>query len=389
MAEVAFIARTEEPASRAGEDAAAEAEAALRRAGRTRQRRRVAAAAAGLLLLIAAAILVHQYQTVWVHRETTDNAYVRADIVPVAARIEAYVARVMVDDNQAVKAGDLLVVLEDADQAARLSRAEAELASARANLATLAAARGSAAAGAQGGAIGEAEARLQAVRANEARAAADEARLADLAGRGWATKARLDQVRAEAQALRAEIEAAEAALAARRGQAGALGANVTGAAAAIEAGRSQVEAAEAAVRVARIDMERTVLRAPADGVVGNRAVRPGQLVRPGQQLLSIVPVEAAYVIANFKETQLERMRVGQRATLRFDAYPSLKVRGRVDSLAPASGAQFALIPTDSATGNFTKIVQRVPVKIRIEPGDMPPGLMRPGLSVTATVHTGG
>ena len=143
-------------------------------------------------------------------------------------------------------------------------------------------------------------------------------------------------------------------------------------------------AARAAVRAARLDMERTIIRAPVDGVVANRSVRAGQFVKMGQQLLAVVPLDTSYVVANFKETQLARMQVGQPVTLSLDAYGGREFRGRVESLSPASGAQFALIPTDTATGNFTRIVQRVPVRIRVErrAGDPP---LRPGLSVEVTV----
>jgi membrane fusion protein (multidrug efflux system) len=343
----------------------------------------------GGIVLVAAVVLGFQYQAVWAHQVSTDNAYVRADITPVAAKVEGYVARLAVDDNQAVKAGDVLLTIDPADHQAKVAKAEADLASARAGLQALIAARGSAAAqaGAQSGIIGEASANLVAARANAARAAADAARFEQLAERGWTTRARLDQARAEAQSARAAIVAAEAAISARRGQAGALLAGTAGADANILGGQAQVQAAEAALKQVRLDLQRTVVRSPVDGVVGNRTVRAGQLIRPGQALLAIVPVQASYVVANFKETQLGKMRLGQPVTISVDAYSGLEIRGRIESLAPASGAQFALIPTDSATGNFTKIVQRVPVKIRIEGDSLAAHLLRPGLSVEATVDT--
>jgi membrane fusion protein (multidrug efflux system) len=351
-------------------------------------RKRVLGGALGLLL-IAGGALGYQYQTVWAHQESTDNAYVRADITPVAARLEGYVSALNVTDNQKVKAGDVLMVIDPADAQARVARAEAELATAQAQLATLGAASRSAVAelGAQGGAIGQAAARLNAARATASRASADETRFAALAEKGWATRARLDQVRAEAQSARADIAAAQAALSAERGRSGALSAGTVGAEAEIVAGRARVQAARAALEAAKLELGRTIVRAPVDGVVGNRAVRQGQLVRPGQQLLAIVPVQAAYVVANFKETQVGKMRVGAPVTVEVDAYPGMEIKGRIESLAPASGAQFALIPTDSATGNFTKIVQRVPVKIAVEPGALAAQLLRPGLSVEATVDT--
>jgi membrane fusion protein (multidrug efflux system) len=281
------------------------------------------------------------------------------------------------------------MVIEPADYQAKVAKAEADLARARASLQTLVAARGSASAqvGAQGGAIQQAQAQVVAAQATATRASADEARFNALARQGWTTRARVDQARAEAQAARAQIAAAQAAVAAQRGQEGALVAGTAGAEANIAAGRAEVQAAEAALRTAKLDLQRTIIRAPSDGVVGNRAVRAGQLVKAGQQLLVIVPVQTSYVVANFKETQLGKMKVGQPVEIKVDAYPGLAVRGRIDSLAPASGAQFSLIPTDSASGNFTKIVQRVPVKIAVDRNGLAAQLLRPGLSVEATVDT--
>ncbi|HEY0627173.1 MAG TPA: HlyD family secretion protein [Allosphingosinicella sp.] len=388
MAELALISRNDEPQARKKAPAGDAGIAADAPPAPGRKKKRILGIL-GAALLLGGAGFGYQYTTVWAHQETTDNAYVRADITPVAAKVEGYVAKLMVTDNQRVQAGDVLMIIDAADYEAKVARAEADLAAARANLRTLAAARQSASAqvGAQGGAINQASAQLAAMRASAARALADESRFAELARRGWTTKARLDQVRAEARSAQAQVAAAEAAVTAQRGQSGALVANTAGAAANIAAGEAQVQAAEAALRQAKIDLERTVIRAPVSGVVGNRGVREGQLVKSGQQLLAVVPVEQAYVVANFKETQLEKMQVGQPVDIALDAYPGLTVRGRIESLAPASGAQFALIPTDSATGNFTKIVQRVPVKIVVEKGALGSQLLRPGLSVEATVNT--
>lgn len=394
MAELALVARNEKPiearkpapqeAPRA--DAPAEASAP---AGKKKLGKLLGGIAAAVLLIGGG--LGYEYNAVWAHQESTDNAYVRADITPVAAKVEGYVAKLLVQDNQQVKAGDVLMVIEPADYQAKVAKAEADLARARAGLQTLVAARGSATAqvGAQGGAIQQAQAQVVAAQAAATRASADEARFNALVKQGWTTRARVDQARAEAQAARAQIVAAQAAVAAQRGQEGALVAGTVGAEANIAAGRAEVQAAEAALRTAKLDLQRTIIRAPSDGVVGNRAVRPGQLVKAGQQLLVIVPVQTSYIVANFKETQLGKMKVGQPVEIKVDAYPGLTVRGRIDSLAPASGAQFSLIPTDSASGNFTKIVQRVPVKIAVEKEGLAAQLLRPGLSVEATVDTRG
>ena len=392
MAELALVARTDEPAARTrkpdAEAPAAQGDAVA--AAPKRKRGRLLGGLGGLALIVAGG-LGYQYQAVWAHQESTDNAYVRADITPVAAKVEGYVARLLVEDNQRVKAGDVLMVVETADYQAKVAKAEADVANAEANLKTLIAARRSAGAelGAQAGVIGQASANVVAAQATAARAAADEARFSELAARGWTTRARLDQARAEAKAARATVVAAQASVSAQRGNAGALSAGTARADAAIAAGEAQVRAAKAALATARLDLSRTIVRAPVDGVVGNRAVRPGQFVKAGQQLMAVVPMQQAYIVANFKETQLEKMKVGQPVELHLDAYPSLALHGRIESLAPASGAQFSLIPTDSATGNFTKIVQRVPVKIAVEKNGLAAQLLRPGLSVKATVDTRG
>ena len=391
MAELALVSRTEEPAARkrAPEAEAAAAAPADAPTARPKRKRGRVLGGIGGLALIGAVALGYQYQAVWSHQETTDNAYVRADITPVAAKIEGYVARLLVEDNQRVKAGDVLMVIEPADYQAKLAKAEADVASAEANVQTLIAARRSAGAelGAQAGVIGQATANVAAAEATARRAAADQARFSELAAHGWTTRARLDQARAEAQAARAAVIAARASVSAQRGGAGALEAGTARADAAIAAGQAQLRAAKAGLAAAKLDLTRTIVRAPVDGVVGNRAVRPGQFVKAGQQLLAVVPMQQSYVVANFKETQLEKMKIGQKVELHLDAYPSLALEGRVESLAPASGAQFSLIPTDSATGNFTKIVQRVPVKIAVDNKGLAAQLLRPGLSVEATVNT--
>ena len=358
-------------------------------AGRSGRRKRLVLGALLTAILMLVGYFAYQYFAVWRHQESTDNAYVRADITPVAPKVEGYVARLLVEDNQRVRAGDVLLVLDSGDFGARLDQAEAELAAAQAAVKVLHAARTTAAAqtNAQSDSTHQAQAQLAAAEAAAMRAQADETRFGDLARKGWVSQARLDQVRAEARAARAQVIAARAVISGSRAQSDALQSGTNGASAGIAGGQAQVLAARAAVRAARLDMDRTIIRAPVSGIVANRAVRAGQFVRAGQQLLAVVPIETSYVVANFKETQLKRMRVGQPVTLHLDAYGDRAFHGRVESLSPASGAQFALIPTDTATGNFTRIVQRVPVRIRIQrrPGDPP---LRPGLSVEATVDVG-
>ena len=332
---------------------------------------------------------------------TTDNAYIRADITTVSSKIQGYVETVAVKDNQAVKAGDLLVVLEGADYAARLSeakaalsQAEAQAAQARAEVASKRSLEASALAeiAAQRDRLAETRATVQSVQANEKLATDDLTRYTELAGKGHYPAARLETAQAESDAAGAEANRASAAVTTQKSQlhvaeAGLARArqDIIAAEAAVAGADAQVEAARARVTAAQLEAGRTEIRAPISGVVANRVVSEGQLLSPGQQALSIVPVDQAYVIANFKETQVEKMRPGQKVALHVDAYPDLRVEGIVDSLAPASGAQFSLIPQDTATGNFTKIVQRVPVRVAISKEALETGLMRPGLSVEAVV----
>ncbi|MBY9065276.1 HlyD family secretion protein [Hyphomonas sp. WL0036] len=331
----------------------------------------------------------------------TDNAYVRADITLVAPKVQGYVENVVVSDNQAVKAGDLLLRLEGADAAASMEEAratlaasEAEAARARAQLASLKSTAAGAAASltAENDRLSELNAGADAASAN-ARLAQDElARDRQLAERGFFPKAGIDTATARFDAASASAEQANAAvvsqnsrIAVSRTALARANEDLSAAEAAIASADAQVAAARARVDAAALNSGRFEIRAPVDGIVTNRTVSQGQLVNPGQQTMAIVPVQNSYVIANFKETQVGKMKPGQPVELSIDAYPDMKVHGTVDSLAPASGGQFSLIPMDTATGNFTKIVQRVPVRISIADEALATGLMRPGLSVEATV----
>ena len=332
---------------------------------------------------------------------TTDNAYIRADIATIAPKVQGYVEKVHVTDNEAVKAGDLLVTLEVADYATRVSEAAAALQQAVASAAQAKAGVAAAEAGletaaaqvsAQRDRLAQVKASALAASADAHLAASDLQRYRELADKGHYPKAGLDAAESREQAARATLAEANAAITAAESELGVAQASqvraqedLEAAKAAVAGADAQVEAAKARVEAARLDATRTELRAPFDGVVANRVVAEGQLLNPGQQAMAIVPVSEAYVIANFKETQVERMRQGQKVRLHVDAYSDLKVTGTLDSVAPATGGQFSLIPMDTATGNFTKIVQRVPVRIRISDEALATGLMRPGLSVEATV----
>lgn len=305
--------------------------------------------------------------------EATDNAYVQADTVTVSPQVEGYVAEVLVQDNQRVQPGQVLVRLDTATLQAEVAKADANVA------ALIAAARNvDDRAALEQAVIGERAAAVASAQAEARRAQADLERYQRLAGSGWVSDQRLQTVRAGSDQARAGVAQAAAALEAERREAGSLGSTKSQTLA-------QIEQARAAASQARINLERAVIRAPAAGVVGARSVRPGQFVRPGAALMSIVPLGETYVIANFKETQVGRLRIGQEVEIKADAFGDDAIRGRIDSFAPATGAEFALIPVENAVGNFTKVVQRLPVRIAVDRRDRLAGALRPGLSVEIRV----
>ena len=369
--------------------------------GPFRIERRTVLIALGALLALLALWKVTDWWTTGRFEVSTNNAYVRAEITSISPRIQGYVSKIAVTDNQAVKAGDLLIVLENADGAAKLAEAQAALAQSKSD-----AAQARAQLAAQRNLLVSAQTQLQAQsnKLNEFAAgkdaAAADAKLAqdelerdrDLAAKGHYPQARVTTAETQTEAAKAALDQASAAIVSQRSQIALARAGISraesdvmAAEAAVSSADARVAAAEARVASAKLDTGRAEIRAPISGIVANKTVSEGQLLNPGQQTMAIVPVDKAYVVANFKETQVARMRAGQPVELKVDAYSGLKVHGTVDSIAPASGAQFSLIPQDTATGNFTKIVQRIPVRIALSPDALETGLMRPGLSVEATV----
>lgn len=333
-----------------------------------------------LALCAVVALGVAGYGTWWFltgrYHQSTDNAYVEAEIVHIAPKVEGYVAKVAVQDNQAVKQGDLLLKLDDSDYRAKLAEAEALLAS-RLGMAhsIQESLKG------QQLSIEEAQAGLASARADAERAEKDRQRYANLAEAKWVSTQKLESVVASAAQARASVAEKQAKLGATTQQLNVLRAQV-------DAVGGNIRQAEAQVEEARLALSYTEVRAPRDGVIGNRSARVGQYVRPGSTVMALVPLGDVYVVANYKETQLTRVRVGQPATLEVDAFPGVELRGRVESIAPASGSRFSLLPPENATGNFTKIVQRMPVKIALE-RPLPEGVrLAPGMSVVATIDTG-
>lgn len=333
----------------------------------------IVAGVVGVVLIIGG-FFWWQGQQRW---EQTENAFVEADTVLVSSQIDGRIVEVLVADNQRVQAGDVLVRLDDSDARAGLAQAEAQLAAAMAAVDNVDARTAQEGAQIQARAAGVAQAQAQ---ADLARAEAD--RYGRLASDGWVSEQRVQSQRATADQARAGVAEAQAGLEAERRAAATLTSSRSQATA-------QVELAQAAVEQARIELDRTVIRAPSAGVVGARQVRVGQYVRPGGQLMSLVPLGQTYVVANFKETQVGRLRLGQTVEITADAFPGQTLTGRIDSFSPATGSEFALIPIENASGNFTKITQRVPVRIVVEASPEAAAL-RPGLSIEVRVdlHSG-
>ncbi len=307
--------------------------------------------------------------------ESTDDAYLTADMAPVSSRLAGQIAQVLVVDNQQVRIGDVLARLDDLDLAAAVDQARAEVASARADVDG-----GQAQLTLQTSMIVVAEADQVSAEAALVLARAEFARYTDLVRTGSGSVQRQQQAEADIRAKEAAVARARAGVVAARQQVSVLRAQVA-------RNQAQVLRTQAVARQAELNLSYADIRAPVDGVIGDRSVRPGAYVQPGGRLLSVVPMGAElYVVANFKETQLARMGAGESVTLDIDMLPGHPIRGRLDSFAPGSGSTFALLPPENATGNFTKIVQRVPVRIRLERDDALDQL-RPGLSVSVSVDT--
>jgi membrane fusion protein (multidrug efflux system) len=300
---------------------------------------------------------------------------VHADTSIISPKIDGYIEQVRVGDNQPVAAGDVMFVIDGRDFAAKAAQAAAAVATAEATIATYANRLDF-----QRAMIGQAEAAVIAAEVDLERANLDRRRYAALASSDFASRQRFETADADSRKAEAALDKARAALSAERNQLAVLQSQKG-------EEKARLAQARASLVLARNDLDNTVIRAPFAGVVGNRAARIGLYVKPGTQLAALVPLPHVHVTANFKETQLTHMRPGQAAEVTVDAYPGQRVTGTIESFSPASGAQFSLLPPDNATGNFTKIVQRVPVRIAL-PADAPlVQRLRPGLSVTVSVDT--
>ncbi|HEV7283289.1 MAG TPA: HlyD family secretion protein [Kaistia sp.] len=328
-------------------------------------------------LCLTAAYFGHHYWTNGRFIEATDNAYVRGDIVAIAPKVPGYIVKVAVRDNQMVEAGDVLFRIDPEDYEVKRAQAAAGLSAALAAKASLAEERAL-----QETLIAEAEAGLAAAHAEATRAERDRQRADKLVAGGWTTQQRHDTAVAVEARARASVTQAEAGLAARRQRLAVIDAEAVRLDAAIEQATAQL-------RLAEIALNDAVVRAPVAGVVGNRHVEVGHYARPGAPLLSIVVSEEVWVVANFKETQLGRLAPGQAVAVRVDTFGDQEIAGRIDSLAPASGAEFSLLPPDNATGNFVRVVQRIPVKIILDEQAIAQAGLRPGMSAEVRIDTRG
>lgn len=333
-----------------------------------------------LLLVLAIAVIggvlwYVRYQSVGKFMQGTDDAYVQADAVTISPKVSGYVDQVFVADNQQVKAGQPLLRIDARDYRAQAAQVEAQIDVARANAEGVRAQIRE-----QQAAITKASADLAAARSDAAFAHSEVARYQPLAASGAETRERLSQLQNQARQADAQVASAQAALTSAQRRVGTLQAQV-------QQAQAQGEASRAQLAAANVNLGATVLRASIDGRVGDKTVRIGQYVQAGTRLMSIVPVKQLYVTANFKETQLGLMRVGQPVTLEVDALPGVEIHGHVQSVSPGTGAQFSLLPPQNATGNFTKIVQRIPVRIAIDADAQTKALLVPGMSVDATVDT--
>lgn len=333
-----------------------------------------------VLALVAAALAFGGYEGYhwWTDGRfmvSTDDAYVQADITILSAKVSGYVSSVAVTNNQSVKAGDLIARIDDGDYRFALQSAKDKLATQRSTIERI----GRQVEAGQAS-VTQAQAQIAAAQADAERTRGDFARQQQLARSDYTSKATFETAKAERDRAEANVKSAQAALTAAEANVQVLAAQQN------EAQRVAAEL-QTAVDKAQRDLSFTEIRAPLDGVIGNKAVEVGTFVQPGARLAALVPLSNVHVDANFKETQIASLKVGQKVKIEVDAFPDADIVGTVQSVSPASGAVFSLLPPENATGNFTKIVQRVPVRVSVDPEVVQQGILRPGLSVVVDVDT--
>jgi len=337
--------------------------------------RRILLGSAAAVVVIAAA----GYGTYWVktgrYLESTNDAYVQADYTTIAPKVSGYIADVKVEDNQPVKAGQVLAVIDDRDFRNAVEQAKADVASAKADVQNLEAQLEE-----QQSVIQQAAAAIDADQAGVKFAQQDYTRYHNLTANKVTSVQDEQRAQTVLQQQNAALQRDRAALTAAKQRVAVLTTGKT-------KSETQVQRLEAVQAQAELNLGYTTITAPIDGVVGARSLRTGQYVQAGTQLMAVVPLQSVYVVANFKETQLSGVKIGQPVEIAIDGLPGMIVKGKIDSLSPASGLTFALLPPDNATGNFTKIVQRIPVKIALEvDGDLV-GRLRPGMSAEPVINT--
>jgi membrane fusion protein, multidrug efflux system len=346
------------------------------RVGRRRWSLKQLLIAAGAPLLIAAtAGYGNYYWRTGRFLVSTDDAYVQAHSVLISPKVSGYLSQAPVDDNRSVKAGEVLARIDPRDYQTALDQARANVAAAQAAIDTI---------------DQQIDQQMLVIEQGRHQVTSDQAalvfsqqdfqRYTQLAKDGWGTVQRSQQAQADIREKDATLQHDVAVVSAAQRQIGVFKAQVSQAAATL----AQQQAME---HRAELNLSYTIITAPVDGTVGVRTLRVGQYVQAGTQLMAVVPLQAVYVVANYKETQLTDVRPGQAVTIDVDTFPGAKVTGHVDSVAPASGQEFALLPPDNATGNFTKIVQRIPVKIVVDADDPLANMLRPGMSVEPTIDT--
>jgi len=329
----------------------------------------------GAAAALAGIYFGYHYMVVGRYMVTTDDAYVRANNSTMGAKIAGHISKVLVGDNARVGAGNVVFQIDDGDYRLAVASASAKVDTQQATIARI-----GRQVQAQDSAVEQAQAQLVSAEAAIKRAEADFARQESLSTKGFASKATFDVSQAGRDQAQAAVQGAKAALEAAQVQVDVVKAQKAEA-------EGQLQELRAALAKAVRDLSFTEVRAPVDGIFSNRIVNVGDYVQPGQRLANVVPIDDVYIDANYKETQLGRLKPGQPVQITVDAVSGRTIKGIVDSLAPASGSVFTLLPPDNATGNFTKVVQRVPVRIRVPFSVARENLLRPGMSVVTTVNT--
>jgi membrane fusion protein (multidrug efflux system) len=364
-----------EASSAAGDTGIGTSQAQTAKGGLRKALMRGAAVAALLLALGGGGYYGHYWWTAGRYLVSTDDAYVGAKNAALSPKVSGYISDIVVTDNTRVAAGDVIAHIDDGDYRLAVQTARDQIAVQQAAIDRLGRQTE-----AQQAAVDQAKAQLASAKAGLTRADLELKRQQDLAARQVSSKQSLEQAQAAYDQGIAAVQSADAAIEAAT-------ANVEVLKAQQEEARRTLQQYQTSLAKAERDLSFTVIRAPFDGVIGNRAVQVGDYVQPSQRLASLVPLDAVYVDANFKETQLANIEPGQPVKISVDAYPNHDVEGKVASVAPASGSVFSLLPPDNATGNFTKIVQRLPVRILVPAALAETSKLRPGMSVVVSVNT--